>query len=295
MSIEIPQMPRRVNGIRPRIHRSSSSGRTMWLYLTLIVLAAIFIGPFLWLVNIALKSPAELGSSIIHWLPASAQWGNLWRALTQIPFGQEMFNSLAISLIYATLTTFSSAAVGFGFARLRAPGKRSLFFVMLSMLLLPPIITLLPTYIIYARLSLIGTYWPWVLSGLASTPFLSFLFRQFFSALPQGLEDAAIVDGASYGRIFAQIFLPLSGPVVATSFLLSFTWTWGDYITPSLLLNGDTTTLSVGIVTGYVTYNGIPIDNLVAAGAIFYILPVLILFFFAQKAFTRGIVTTGLK
>lgn len=295
MNLDFYQAQHQTRRIRGKRRQYAQTGRNVVLYVVLIALAAIFIGPILWLVNIALESPAELGTDVIHWLPAAPQWDNFVQAVTRIPFWQELLNSLEISLIYATLVTLSSATVGFGFARLRAPGKRPLFFVMISMMLLPGIITLLPIYIFYSRLGLLGTYWPWVFGGLASTPFLSFLFRQFFSALPKELEEAAILDGAKYLRIFTQLFLPLSGPVLATSFVLSFTWTWGDYVTPSLLLNGDSTTLSVGIVSGYLTYSGVPVTNLVAAGALFYILPMLILFFFAQRAFTRGIVTSGLK
>jgi ABC-type glycerol-3-phosphate transport system permease component len=260
------------------------------------ILVIVFVCPFVWLFITAVKTPAQLASfPVIFWPPQPA-WSNFFQALTMINFAAYAANSLTLSLLYAVLVTFSSAVVGFGFARLKGWGKRPLFMIMLATLMLPQIVTVIPTYIIFSRIGLIDTYWPWALWGItASSPFLIFLFRQFFSAIPMELEEAAILDGCSYFRIFGQIFLPLSLPVMATAFVLSFTQVWGDYITPSLFLSQDNTTLSVAMTNGYLDPHGIPILTLQAAGSIFYILPVLVIFFFAQKAFVRGIVTSGLK
>ncbi len=156
-------------------------------------------------------------------------------------------------------------------------------------------ITLLPTYLIFARLGMVDTYWPWVLWGLAASPYMVFLFRQFFAAIPRELEEAAIIDGAGWLRIFAVIFLPLSRPVLITSFLLSFTWTWGDYIAPALLLDIDRTTLAVAITAWYQDPNGNVIPTLQEAAAVLYIVPVLAIFFFAQRYFIKGIVSSGIK
>ncbi|GHO78720.1 hypothetical protein KSD_64910 [Ktedonobacter sp. SOSP1-85] len=211
------------------------------------------------------------------------------------PVSYDDLLELAKKLTVAVLVTLSSALVGFGFARLRGRGKRPLFLVMLSTMMLPNIVTLIPTYMIFARLGIVDTYWPWVLWGLASTPYLTFLFRQFFSAIPSELEEAAILDGCGYGRIFWRIFLPLSAPVLVTAFLISFTGVWGDYITPSLLLSLDNTTLAVAISTSYLDPHGNGIPTLQAAGALIYIIPEILIFFFAQRYFVRGIMTSGMK
>jgi ABC-type glycerol-3-phosphate transport system permease component len=166
---------------------------------------------------------------------------------------------------------------------------------MLSTMMLPSIVTLMPTYVIFADLNLVGTYWPWVLWGLASSPFMVFLYRQFFSAIPVELEEAAIIDGCGYMRIFWRIFLPLSLPVIVTVFLLSFVSVWGDYIGPTLFLSQDNTTLSVAMSAGYADPHGNALINLQAAGALIYIVPEIVVFFFAQRYFVRGIVTSGLK
>jgi multiple sugar transport system permease protein len=273
---------------KPRL----STGAT---YVLLLALAVLFAGPFLWLMLAALKTRDEWVSVPTHILPSHAQWSNFIHALTDINFPAYTMNSLFLSTIYAVLVTLSSAAVGFGFARLRAPGKRALFLVLLSTMMLPQVLTLLPTYVLFARIGLVNTYWPWALWGLAASPYLVFLFRQFFAAIPRDLEDAAIIDGCGWTRIFATIFLPLSRPVLVTAFLLSFTWTWGDYIAPALLLDVDHTTLSVAITSWYKDPRGDSIPTVQAAAAALYVTPVLLIFLFAQRYFIRSVLGSGIK
>jgi multiple sugar transport system permease protein len=265
------------------------------VYILILALTVFFIGPFLWLLLAALKTPAEWASYPIQIFPDEAQWNNFTDALTQMNFVGYAGNSLFLATAYSVLITLSSAAVGFGFARLRAPGKGALFLILLSTMMIPQILTLLPTYILFSRIGLVNTYWPWILWGLAASPYMVFLFRQFFAAIPRELEDAAIIDGAGWFRIFAQIFLPLSRPVLITSFILSFTWTWGDYIAPALLLDVDHTTLAVAITAWYQDPNGNVIPTVQAAAAILYILPVLLIFFFMQRYFIRSTVSSGVK
>jgi multiple sugar transport system permease protein len=264
-------------------------------YVLLMALVVLFAGPFIWLVLAALKTPAEWVAVPTHILPEEWRWDNFVHAVTDINFAAYTVNSLFLSTLYASLVMMSSAAVGFGFARLSAPGKRFLFTVVLSTMMLPHVLTLIPTYALFARVGLVNTYWPWALWGLATSPYLVFLFRQFFSAIPSELEDAAIIDGCGYGRIFFQIFLPLSRPVLLTAFLLSFTWTWGDFIGPQLLLDVDHTTLAVAITAWYRDPHGNPYHTLQAAAAALYILPVMVIFLVAQRYFIRGIMSSGVK
>ncbi|MCK6079398.1 carbohydrate ABC transporter permease [Microbacterium sp. EYE_5] len=266
-----------------------------WTYILILALSAFFIGPFIWLVLAALKTPAEWASLPVKILPEQAQWENFAAALNDANFFGYAGNSLFLATTYSILITLSSAAVGFGFARLRAPGKKALFLIVLATMMIPQILTLLPTYILFSRIGLINTYWPWVLWGLAASPYMVFLFRQYFSSLPKELEDAAIIDGAGWFRIFATIFLPLSRPILITSFLLSFTWTWGDYIAPALLLNLDNTTLAVAITAFYQDPNGNTIPTVQAAAGVMYIIPVLLIFFFMQRYFIQSNVSSGIK
>ena len=275
--------------------RSSRRRGAAATYLALLLLSVLFAGPLAWLVLAALKTPVEWVAIPIRLLPETPQWGNFGEALTRINYPVYALNSLLLSSLYAVLITASSATVGFGFARLRGPGKRALFLVLLATMMLPSILTLIPTYVLFSRLGLVNTYWPWVLWGLAASPFLVFLFRQFFVAIPGELEEAAIIDGCGYAGVFVRIFLPVSRPVLVTSFLLSFTWVWGDYLAPALLLDSDHTTLSVAILQGYRDLHGNYVPTLQAAAAVLYVLPVVVIFLFTQRYFVRSVVTSGLK
>lgn len=281
--------------LRPTPAGGNRHRNSVAVYLALIVFLALFGVPFLWIVLTALASPAQLGAGAGALLRLHPQWHNFADAVTSIDFAAYAMNSAFLAVLTSVLTTLSSAIVGFGFARLRGPGRNLLFTVLLATMMIPAIATLIPSYLLFARLGLVGTYWPWVLWGLAGSPYLIFLFRQFFSAIPLELEEAAVVDGCGWGRIFFRIFLPVSRPVIMTSLLLSFTWTWGDYLAPQLLLNADNTTLAVAVTNSYIDPHGNGIPTLQAAGALLYIVPVLLVFLFAQRYFIRSAASSGLK
>lgn len=277
-------------------HSRHHRQRDAVLYIILLVLMCIFLAPFLWLVVTGLKTEAQVDTFHVTWIPNPVAWENFLTILRTPDFLMGMINSIILAGIYVPLVTMSSAFVGFGFARLSGRGKNVMFIVLLGTLMMPQIITLIPVYFLYSRLGFINTYWPWVFSGLATSPFLVFLFRQFFLALPVSLEEAAIIDGAGYVRIFWQIFLPLTKPALATAALLSFTWVWGDYITPALFLSADNRPLSLVLQTGFqIGSTGYPSFTLLSAASICYIIPVLIVFFLGQRYFIQGIVTSGLK
>lgn len=148
---------------------------------------------------------------------------------------------------------------------------------------------------LFARIGLVGTYWPWVLWGLAGAPYMIFLFRQFYTSIPLELEDAAIVDGAGWWRIYFQVFLPLARPMLITCFILIFTWTWGDYLAPALLLNSSNTTLAVVTAAGYLDPRGNPLVVVQAAAAVLYLLPIAAVFLFAQRYFMGSALGSSVK
>jgi multiple sugar transport system permease protein len=184
---------------------------------------------------------------------------------------------------------------GFAFSRIPVPGREKLFKVVIALLIIPYLVTVIPQFMLFARLKLTNTYWPWILWGIAASPFHIFLFRQFFSAIPRELEDAAEVDGANPFRIFWQIFLPNAKPALATSFILNFIWVWGDYLTPILYLNDRITTLSVKLQSAYSDPHGNTLVTVVIAASVLYTLPLIVMFFLAQKHILQGVVTSGLK
>lgn len=291
--------------VRPKVRpqrrertKEQPSGQkaSVFTYIAVVIALALFGLPFLWILLTALASPDQLSQGALGLLNLSdPRWSNFVEAVTRIDFVAYAGNSFFLASITAVLTTASSATVGFAFARLRAKGQKQLFTVVVATMMIPAIATLIPTYILFARLGLVNTYWPWVMWGLAGTPYLIFLFRQFFSGIPMELEDAAIIDGAGWGRTFVQVFLPLARPAILTSLLLSFTWTWGDYLAPALLLNIDNTTLAVATYTGYLDPRGNGIPTLQAAGAVLYLLPVVVVFLFTQRYFMGSAVGSSVK
>jgi multiple sugar transport system permease protein len=278
----------------PSGERSPKKERHPLLIVLLIVTSLLLMLPVVWLILTALKSPAQL-TGPITWIPIPPQVQNFVEATTFVPFWAYAANSLFLSTVSGVLTTFSSALVGYGFARMRGVGKNALFGVLIAMMMMPPIITLIPTYLLFARVGLVGTYWPWVLWGLAGAPYLIFLYRQFFAGLPRELEEAARLDGCGPFGTFVRIFLPLSRPIIVTAFVLAFSGVWGDFIAPQLLLNQDNTTLAVAITSGYVNEKGFPLNNLLAAGSILYVIPMIVLFVFLQRSYVSGVSTAGLK
>ena len=283
-----PAKPAAPPATRPRRWRASPVPFTV-----LLIVAFLMMAPFVILLISALTPADQVGAD--RWLPTYLRWANIVDATRYIPFWSLARNSLVLSSLFAVLTAFSSALAGYGFARLRGPGKNILFGFLIMTMMVPPIVTLIPTYLLFSRFGLVGTYWPWVLWGAAGTPYTIFLYRQFFSSFPAELEEAAILDGAGGIRIFVQIFLPMSRPMLVTAFVLAFNAVWGDFIAPNLFLNSSNTTLAVGIASGYVNNVGFPVYNLLAGGAFLYVLPVALLFLFAQRSYVRGFTNSGLK
>ena len=264
-------------------------------YAVLIATVAAFMIPVGWLVLGSLKLNAEFRAYPITILPRTPIWDNYYDALTLVPFFVYAGRSLGLASMYTLLVVISSAFAGFGFARHRAPGRNVLFILVVAMVMVPQIVTIIPQFMLYSRLGLIGTYWPWVLWGIAGSPFHIFLFRQFFAGFPKELEDAAELDGCSRLRVFSQIFLPNAGPVLAASAIFAFQWVWGDFFLQSIFLNESHATLAMKLASSYVDPHGNPLYTQTLAAVVIYVLPLIVVFFLAQKQIMRGVVTTGLK
>ena len=281
--------PRKTRLVRPR------TVSTVIGYAVLIVFCALFILPVVWLFITSLKDETEYAAWPIHWWPNEVQLVNYWLAVTMIPFAKYLWNSLALASIHTVLVQFSSALAGFAFARLPGKHKQFLFTLILATMMVPAVVTIIPQFVIYGQIGLVGTWWPWILWGLVGQPFHIFLFRQFFASIPVELEEAAEVDGCSPFRIFWQIFVPNSWGAIAASSIFSFQWVWGDWFFPIIFLSEDNTTLAVKLATGYLNPHGVRLVTPQVAATMIYILPLIIVFFFAQKHIIQGIVTTGIK
>ncbi len=261
-----------------------------WVWLCCLVFAV----PAIWSFSNSLRKLDSI-PKLFH---SDFSWVNYHYAVTLIEFWRYLSNSMVIAVISVTIGVFMSGVVGFAFARLYAPGKSILFMMILSTMMLPGIVIEVPTYILFSRVGLINTFWPWVFWALGGTPFVIFLFRQFFSTIPRELEDAARIDGCSTLRIFWSMFIPLSIPVTVTAIILKFQWAWGDYMRPFMFLNDELYPLAIALINKSYTFPSNPyelLDPVVSAASLLFSLPVLILFFVGQRFMLEGIVSSGIK
>ena len=275
--------------------RRNSAAETGLRYGPVLLAAVVFALPLFWVLVTSLKKQSEYNSSPVVIIPSEPQWVNYQLAITLADFWRFAGNSLVLSASYALIVVFVSALVGYGFARHRGPGRNQLFILVLALLIVPTFVQFVPQFVLFARLGLTNTYWPWILWALGGSPFAIFLFRQFFATFPRELDDAAEVDGAGPLRIFLQIYLPNAGPALAATGIFMFLWPWGDYLYPSLLLHQENTTLAVRMASAYSDPHGNPWQTVTMAGVVLYVLPLIVLFAFAQRFIIRGIVTTGIK
>ena len=212
--------------------------------------------------------------------------------LGQAEWGMALFNSLVIATSFTALSTASSALAGFAFARRRVWWKNVVFLFVLSTLMVPWIVTMIPQFVVFYRFHLINTPWPWVLWGLQGTPLQIFLFRQFYATFPRELEDAAAIDGSGRLRIFWDIFVPNSKPVIAVAAVWAFILVWGDYLTQDLFFLLDPNGTLLTRVTELISADegGVPSLPLVL-----YALPPIVFFVFAQRYIRQSVVTTGIR
>lgn len=285
----------------PRSHASTSSGLRLasrvLLYAAFLFATFVVVLPIIWVVITSLKTQQEYLHPVFNVLPKSPQWVNYYEALFEhdFLFFRRTKNTLMIALPTLVMTVISSSLAAFGFARHTAPLKRVLFIMVLAMMMVPGMVTIIPQFMLYARIGLTNTYWPWYLGALAGSPFNIFLFRQFFSSIPKELEDAAEVDGCGRFRIYWQIFMPNSLPAIAVVSMFHLQWAWGDWLTPRIYLNDDKSTLAALIYRGFADPAGIARDTVTLAAVVVYLLPLVIMFISAQRYIIKGIVTTGIK
>ncbi|MGH2343700.1 MAG: carbohydrate ABC transporter permease [Chloroflexota bacterium] len=254
----------------------------------------LFVFPFVWMVLCSFKSTHEILDIPPTVLPRQWVFGNYDQAVTAIPFLRYTLNTLLISGGCAVGTVFSCSLVAFSFSRVRWRGREALFVLVLSTMLLPSEITLIPLYIVFKTLGWIGTYAPLMVPSFFGSAFFIFLLRQFFRTIPPELDEAARIDGAGYLTIFFRIILPLARPALAVVVVLTFLQKWTDFLGPLIYLNDPSTyTLSLGLQlfqSAHTTAWG----PLMAASTLF-MLPVIVLFALAQKTFISGITLGGLK
>lgn len=271
---------------------SQAMGRTI-LHIVLLGGAVTMVAPFVWMVSSSLKKNLEVFHIPPTLIPAVPQWHNYIEIFKVVPYSRWFLNSTFIAVTQTVLYLFVASLAGYTFSRLRFPGREAIFTLYLATLMVPGEVTLIPKFILMKELHLIDTFAAVILPG-AFNAYGVFLLRQFFMTLPDSLEEAAILDGASYFRIYWNIILPLAGPALATLGLFSFMGAWNDFLWPLIVINSENMKpLSVGLAS----FHGLYETNwpyLMAASTV-ALIPIVLIFIVAQKYFVQGIALTGLK
>ncbi len=266
------------------------------VYALLFALGGVFLLPFLWMVTSSLRSQGAGVTFPPQFLPTEYNWQNYPRVFEMIPFARFSLNSVIVTVLAVGGELLSTSFVAFGFARLRFPGRNILFVILLTTMMIPYPVTMIPSFILWVRgLGLANTFGPLVLPSFFGPAFSIFLLRQFFMTINTEMDEAAKVDGANEFRIYWQIILPLAKPALATIAVFSFIANWNDFLTPLIYLSDPQMyTLALGI--NYLrNFRGGGELALQMAAAVMFILPCLIIYFLSQRYIVQGIVTTGLK
>jgi multiple sugar transport system permease protein len=279
---------------------------TNWLgvigrYIILIALAASFMLPFYWMASSALKDDNQVYTAPPRWIPNPAYIINFWNAWNVQNFNLFAFNTIVKYAIPSTIgTVLSSALVAYSFARLRWPGRDTLFAICLATMMIPFQVKLVPLFIIFKQLGWINTYLPLVVPSFFADAFFIFMLRQFFRSIPMELSEAARIDGASEVQTLLQIILPLSKPALTVVALFAFLGAWNDYLGPLIYINSEpqwTLALAIqrmGRAMSEVGNKTLAYPYLMAVSTI-VTMPILVVFYFAQRAFIEGISLSGLK
>ncbi len=275
--------------------------RDVVLYAILMVLVVVFGFPLLWTLSASLKTIPEFAEYPPKLFPISPQWINYWTVLNtpRVPVLTWLLNSSLVVVLTTIGTTLTSALVAYSFARFNYRGRDFLFFITLATMTLPAQVTLIPQFILFFKMGMMSTLYPlWVPAWFGGGAFGIFMLRQFFKSIPRDLDEAALIDGAGYPRIFWSILLPLLGPALATLAIITFIASWGDFQNPLLYLNSpDKFTVSIGLqfFNNAPEVGGVPMRHLLMAACVMSMIPTVAIFFIGQRYFVQGVVMSGLK
>ncbi len=268
-------------------------GKTI-VFLVVLASSVAFVFPLFWMISTSLKPESEVFTVPPIWWPHQMLWDNYPLSFTFFPFFLYLKNTMTITVPSVIGTLVSSVLVAYGFSRVRWPGRDLLFVLVLATLMIPNYVTLIPIYILFAKMHWIGTFLPLIVPNFFGSAFFIFLLRQFFLQQPQDLMDAAVMDGASHLGILSRIMVPLSKPALAVVVLFQFQSSWTDFFGPLIFLNRpETYTLSIGLYS-FQSQHQTQWSPLMAASLI-VIAPMIIIFFLAQRTFIEGITFTGIR
>ena len=262
------------------------------IYAVLLLGAALVFFPFAWTISTSLKSEQQTLEYPPTWIPDPPQWQNYPDALTARPFGRYYVNTTVITVLSVIGQVASSAVVAFGFARFRFPGRGFMFLVVLSTLMIPFHMLIIPRFILFKYLGWLDTFAPLIIPNFFGGAFSIFLLRQYFLTIPLDLDEAAKMDGANAFQIFLSIILPLARPALGAVAVFEFVSTWNDFLGPLIYLSSDRNyTVSIGLAAFRNDY--FTAWHLFMAASAVAMLAPLVVFFVAQKYFISGVALTG--
>jgi multiple sugar transport system permease protein len=275
--------------------RRAKQGRRLLVWCCLCVGAFVMTIPFIWMVSTSLKVEAQIWLFPPQWIPNPVRWQNYAEALTILPFGRYALNTMLITVLTTSGVLLSASLCAYGFARMQFPGRDLIFMVVLTAIMIPYAVLLIPQYIMFRYLGWLDTFLPlWVPPWFGGGVFNIFLLRQFFRTIPTELSDAARIDGSSELGIYWRVIMPLARPALATVAIFTVLNTWNDFLAPLVYISSqDKFTLALGLAQ----FRGLMATqwHLLMAASTAVIVPTLALFLLAQRYFIQGIALTGLK
>ena len=277
-----------------RIRFTRKTASHIVLQIVLIILAFIALFPFLWMISTSLKGSEEAFAYPPSLIPKRFQWENYKEAMEALPFARAYWNSIKLAVINVIGQVLTSAMAGYALGKLQFKGHKIVFAGFIAVMMVPYTVISIPLFLMMSQLGLIDTHLSIILMTFAYMPMGVFLCRQFVMGVPDELMEAAIIDGAGFGRIFYKIVLPLIKPALASLGIFSFMWNWNSFYTPLIFLNSEenfTVPLLLNMFKGKYTVDW----SLIMAASTIAVIPVLVVYLFGQKHIIEGIAITGMK
>jgi len=268
------------------------------VYAALSACSVLFLLPFVWMLSMSVQDTRGVFAAPYEWIPRTLHWENYRDVAALVPFGRYFVNTAIITGLVLAGTLLSSSLVAYGFSRLRFRGRDVLFALCLSTMMLPGQVTMIPLYVLFARLGWIDTFYPLVVPAFFGSPLSIFLLRQFFLTIPREYDEAALLDGAGRFRIYWSVILPLARPALVTVAVLTFLGTWNDFFGPLIYINSTsqaTLTLGLSMLKSQIAGSGTTQWHLLMAAAVLVMVPNIIVFFMAQKHLVKGIAMGGFR
>lgn len=257
-------------------------------YLILGILSVTMLFPVFWMLTVSVKSNDAVFQIPPQWLPTEFVWSNYAKAWEFMNFGRSFANTLMIAVLCAVGQVLSNLCVGYALARLKFPGRKLIFFLIVASMMLPGLIGLIPVFRFFTKLGMYNTFWPLIIPAFLGNPFYTFMLRQFFLGIPKSFDESAKIDGANHMQILMHILLPMVKPAIVVIMIMTLQGAWGDFLNPLIYLADEskwTLALAIKSFTGSYATSW----NFFMAGNVMYLLPMLLLFIVAQKYFMEGL------